>query len=333
VARLHGLDQLPATLPARRAAYGALSERQQLARRVADALSAQGLDEIVGWSFTGPGALANLRLPADGNVVLANPLSGDLAQLRPTLLTSLLDIARRNRAQGAPALRLFEMGAVYLRSPDGDLPREPQHVAALLSGPVREPTWRDADPVPADFFAVKGVLGAVLGSLGLDWALEPHTEPFLHPGRAARIELEGRPAGWLGELHPTVASEWELPGPVALFELDLDALPVPPTAIYTDLTSFPEVREDLAVVVAESVPAAHVLTTVRRAGAPLLQAAQVFDVYRDAERLGEERKSLAIRLAFRAADRTLTDQDVARQRQRIAAALEEELGGRIRDSR
>ncbi len=120
---------------------------------------------------------------------------------------------------------------------------------------------------------------------------------------------------------------------MALFELDLDVVPIPPTAMYTDLMSFPEVREDLAVVVAEDTPAAQVLGTLERAGAPLLEQAEVFDVYRDPERLGEGRKSLAIRLTFRAADRTLTDQDVARQRQKIAAALEEELGGRVRDSR
>ncbi|HWD85676.1 MAG TPA: phenylalanine--tRNA ligase subunit beta [Solirubrobacteraceae bacterium] len=333
VARLYGLDRLPATLPARRSVYGTLTDRQRLIRTVGDALIAQGLHEIVGWSFTGPHATATLRLPADRAVTLANPLSGDLGQLRTTLLTSLLDVARRNRAHGAQSLRLFEMGAVYLRTSDGELPREPQHAGALLRGPLRPPTWRDPSPDAADFFAIKGVLGALLDSLGISWALHPGTQSFLHPGRSARIDVAGRQAGWLGELHPTIASEWELPDKVALFELDLDVLPIPATAVYTDLTSFPEVREDLAVVVAEDTPAAQVLETLERAGAPLLEHAEVFDVYRDPERLGEGRKSLAIRLAFRAADRTLTDQDVARQRQKIAAALEEELGGRVRDSR
>jgi phenylalanyl-tRNA synthetase beta chain len=332
VARLYGLDKLPATLPARRSAYGALTDRQTLARRVADALTAQGLHEVVGWSFTGPDALARLRLPNRDAVTLANPLSGELSQLRTSLLPSLLDIARRNRAQGAAVIRVFEAGAVYLRSSDGELPREPQRLAALLSGPVRPPSWRDPAPLGADFFAIKGILQGVFDSLEVRWSVEQGSERFLHPGRSARIKVNGHPAGWLGELHPSLAAEWELSGTVAAFELDLDVIPVPAPAIYRDLTSFPEVREDLAVVVDEDVPAAQVLDTLRESGAPLLAGAEIFDVYRDPDKLGPRHKSLAIRLVFRAADRTLRDEEVARQRQQIANALEDRLAGRIRDN-
>jgi phenylalanyl-tRNA synthetase beta chain len=128
-----------------------------------------------------------------------------------------------------------------------------------------------------------------------------------------------------------VAAEWDLDGTVACFELDLDAVPEPRTAHYRDVTSFPEVREDLAIVVGDSVSAAQVLAVLREAGAPLLAGAEIFDVYRDADRLGAGNVSLAIRLAYRAPDRTLTDVEVARQRQKIAGALEQELDGRIRD--
>jgi phenylalanyl-tRNA synthetase beta chain len=119
---------------------------------------------------------------------------------------------------------------------------------------------------------------------------------------------------------------------VAAFELDLDAVPVPPIAPYRDVTSFPEVREDLAVVVSHEITAAQVLDTARRAGAPLLETADIFDVYRNAEHLGEGNVSLALRLSFRAPDRTLTDEEVAARREKITAALEDELGGRIRAS-
>jgi phenylalanyl-tRNA synthetase beta chain len=137
-------------------------------------------------------------------------------------------------------------------------------------------------------------------------------------------------AGWLGELHPTVAAEWDLDATVAGFELDLDAVPEPSTSAYHDLTGFPDVREDLAVVVADTVPAAQVLAVVRRAGAPLLAGAEVFDVYRNPERLGEGNVSLALRLTYRAPDRTLTDTEVAAKRDAIAAALAGELQGRVR---
>jgi phenylalanyl-tRNA synthetase beta chain len=331
VARIEVLENLPATLPARHNAVGGLTPVQRQRRRALDALAAQGLHEVVGWSFTGPDLHERLRVDGRPALTLANPMSSEQSQLRTTLIGSLLDIAQHNRAQGAAQLRLFEAGAVYEPGGGGELPREPQHLAAILSGPVRRATWREPAPPPADFFTAKGALGAVLESLGASWRVRYATTPFLHPGRSAEILVEDEPAGWLGELHPSVVAGWELTETVAGFELDLDAVPIAPAAIYEDLTSFPEVREDLAVVVAENISAAEVLETVRTAGSPLLAEAEVFDGYTDAERLGAGNVSLAIRLAYRAADRTLTDTEVARHRQLIATALERELGGRVRD--
>jgi phenylalanyl-tRNA synthetase beta chain len=326
VARLDGLQKLPATLPSRHGASGRLTSLQRLRRRAADALAAQGLDEIVGWSFAGPDLYDRLRLEPPPVVELANPLSGDQSQLRTTLLGSLLDVAARNRAHGATALRLFETGAVYLPRGERELPDEPYHVAALLSGAVRDPTWREPEPPPADFFAIKGVLGGLLGALRIEWQLEQGGQPFLHPARAAAIVVGGHDVGWLGELHPAVADG------IAAFELDLDVVGEPPLGTYEDVTSFPAVREDLAVVLAEHRTAAEVLSVVRDAGAPLLADAHVFDVYRDPERVGAGKVSLAIRLTYRASDRTLTDEEVAGKRAEIAAALERELNGVIRAS-
>jgi len=330
VARIDGLEKLPATLPSRHGAYGRLTARQKLRRRAADVLAAQGLHEVVGWSFTGPELDKRLRTPSTPAITLENPMSIDQSRLRTTLLGSMLDVARHNRAHGAGTLRLFEMGAVFLPQDGKPLPHEPYHVAALLTGPVRPATWRHPDPPWADFFAAKGVLQGLLDTLRASWSLEPATEPFLHPGRAARIMIDDRPAGWLGEIHPLVAADWELEGTIAAFELDLDLVPEPPTEIYRDVTSFPEIREDLAVVVPETVSAAWVIDVVRRSGAPLLHSAEVFDVYRDAERLGEHNVSLALRLRYRAGDRTLTDEEVARMREAITEALAQELGGRVR---
>jgi phenylalanyl-tRNA synthetase beta chain len=231
-------------------------------------------------------------------------------------------------------VRLFEAGAVYLPG-ENALPAEPYHVGALLSGAVRPATWRDPAPAAADFFAVKGVLAGMLDALRVDWTAEATSEPepFLHPGRAARITIGGEAAGWIGEIHPQVAAGWDWSEPVAAFEIDLDAvaqrIDVPR---YRNVTGFPEVREDLAVIVAESVSAAEVLAVVRRSGAPLLLGAEVFDVYRDAERIGAGNVSLALRLTFAATDRTLTDEEVAAKRRKIAAALADQLQGRVRDS-
>jgi phenylalanyl-tRNA synthetase beta chain len=299
-----------------------------------DALAAQGVHEIVGWSFVAPELQPRLRIAdAPSPVLLRNPMSGDQSQLRRTLLGSLLDAARRNRAHGAAAIRLFESGAVYLANPDGHgLPAEPHHVAALLSGPARQPTWRDPEPPPADYFAIKGVLGALLDTLRVPFEVERSSEPFLHPGRSGTISVAEEPVGWIGELHPLVAADWELDGPVAAFELDLDAVAgmAPEVATYVERTGFPQVREDLAVIVADEIPAADVLAVVREAGSPLLQSAEVFDVYRDIERIGAENVSLAVRLTYAAPDRTLTDEDVAAQRAQISSALSQRLSGRVR---
>jgi phenylalanyl-tRNA synthetase beta chain len=334
VARLDGLAKLPATLPSRHGASGRLTADQRRRRKASDALAAQGLHEVVGWSFVSPELQARLRLPNSGAVELENPMSGDQSQLRTMLLGSLLDVAQHNHARGATTLRLFEAGAVYLAEPSNGSrqPREPYHLAGLLTGDAEPPTWRDPDPQGADFYAVKGVVAGLLDAIGTSWGVERSDQPFLHPGRAADVIVDGRTVGWLGELHPSVASEWELPATVAVFELDLDAIPHAPTQTYEDLISFPDVREDLAVVVSDSVDAAAVLRVVSESGAPLLDSVDVFDVYRDAEKLGPGRVSLALRLSYRAPDRTLTDAEVANQRASIVSALAENLGGQIRAS-
>jgi phenylalanyl-tRNA synthetase beta chain len=334
VARIDGVDKLPATLPAAPHAVGRLTPEQRLRRRAADVLAGGGLHEILGWSWSPPELADRLRLPAEDPrrraVAVENPMSAEQSLLRTTLLGSLLDVARRNVAHGSADLALFESGRVYLPRRKQSLPDEPHHVGALLSGAVRPPSWREPAPPVADFFAAKGVLGALLDALRVSWGVEEGSEPFLHPGRTASVMVDGARVGWLGELHPAVAAEWDL-GQVAAFEVDLDAAiaAVPGPVRYADYTSFPEVRQDLAVVVPAATPAGTVVAVVREAGGPLLAAAEVFDVYRGAQ-IGEDEVSLALRLAFRSPERTLTDEEVAERRAAIEAALAERVGGRIR---
>jgi phenylalanyl-tRNA synthetase beta chain len=329
------LDRLPATLPKRRGAAGRLTTAQRLRRRAVDALVGRGTYEIVGWSFTEPGVAERLRLPADdprrGFVALENPMSEDHSVLRTTLLGSLLDATRHNVARGNADLRLFEQGAVYFADPAERLPIERRALGSLLHGRVVPPSWGTSDDRTADFFAAKGLLAAVLDTLRVKWSVQPATEPFLHPGRSAQVIAGDEVLGWVGELHPLVARAWDLEGTVAGFEVDLDRIVEHAVAVpyFQDLTSFPPVRQDLAVVVADDVPAAAVVEAVRSAGGKLLQDVRVFDVYRGAQ-VGEGRKSLALALTFQAADRTLTDDDVAPARAKIVTALTDKLGGELR---
>jgi phenylalanyl-tRNA synthetase beta chain len=337
VARLWGLEKLPVTLPSRRGASGRLTPAQKVRRRVEDALAGAGLSEAVGWSFAAPDLPARLRLGGGDlrgrPVRLRNPMSEEQSTLRTTVLGSLLDGVRRNRSRGIGDVRLFEVGAIYLDAPRPDEPRAAQPLpdertvlGALLTGAMRPASWREPAPPWADFFAAKGVLAAALGAIRAEWSVEPAREPFLHPGRAARVLVGGEPAGWLGELHPAVAAGWDVEQ-AAGFELELAVLArhAVPDPHYRDLTSFPSVRQDRAWWFPATVAAADVLTVVREAGGALLAGADVFDVY-----AGEERTSLAIRMEFRAPDRTLTDEEVAQRRAKIDAAVAERLGGEPR---
>jgi phenylalanyl-tRNA synthetase beta chain len=338
VARVHGLDKLPTTLPARRSAVGRLTPSQRLRRRLEDLLRDRGLDECISYSFTSPRALERLRLGDQPALALENPLSEEQSVMRPLLLPGLLDAAHHNAAHGRPALALFESAHVYAPtgpledapagSPAGATPALERHHLAVLQTQALPGGWR-SEPRPADFFGARAVLEAVLEVAQVDWRAEPQAQPFLHPGRSAAVFAGERNVGWVGELHPLVAAEWELAGPAAGFEIDLDAVeqlgePQP----YRDVSSFPTVLQDIAVVVGEDVSAATVIDTIRSAGEPLLATVELFDVFRG-EQVGEGEKSLALRLSFQAPDRTLTDAEVAEPRQAIEAALGD-LGGRLR---
>jgi phenylalanyl-tRNA synthetase beta chain len=387
VARIDGLEKLPATLPPRRPA-GMLAAAQRLRRRAVDTLVGRGLYETVGWTFTSRASMERLRLDSRdprwaGAVALENPLSEEHALLRTTLLGSLLDSAARNAARENLDLRIFEVGTVFqwpaappavqdgagvdgapqpLSGAGGTVgeivgetasavdaasadPRrdtgieEHRALGILLSGRIAPPTWREPDPPRADLYAVKGALEALAAALRVPVECAPADEhhPFLHPGRAAEVLVDGASIGWLGELHPLVADR-ELEG-AAVMEVDLDRLIAAASARrspsgadargYRDLISFPALRQDLAVVLPREVPAAVALAVVRETAGGLLADARVFDVY-EGPQVRAGMRSLALTLSFRAGDRTLSDDDVAPLRERIVAALGERLGGELR---
>jgi phenylalanyl-tRNA synthetase beta chain len=339
VARIHGLDKLPTTLPARRAAVGRLTESQRLRRRVEDLLRDRGLDECIAYSFVSPRALEALRVDAESTLRLVNPLSEEQSVMRPLLLPGLLDAARHNAAHGRPAQALFESAHVYAPSgpldgrgggsPAGAMPALERHHIGALATQGAPGGWR-GEARPADFFSARALLEAVLEVARVDWDAEAGGPPFLHPGRAATVKAGEHELGWVGELHPRVAAEWDLDSGAAGFEIDADLMLELSAGepVYRDVTSFPAVLQDIAVVVADDTPAAAVVDTVRSGGGELLARVELFDVY-SGDQVGEGHKSLALRLAFQAPDRTLTDAEVAERRSAIESALGE-IGGRLR---
>ncbi len=335
VARLWGLEKIPSTIPGH-GMSGRLTLEQKLRRRAGDALVGAGFSEAIGWSFQSPETARKLRLDASA-VRLRNPLSEDLSDMRTSLLGSLLESVRNNTARGREDVRLFEEGTVYFDRPHGGrptpaearstpLPDEQMHLGALMTGRLRPPSWRDPSPPTADFFAAKGALETLLNALRVPFEVTRGADPFLHPGRAARVLVGGEDAGWLGEVHPGVAAEWDLDR-VAGFELDLGVVlghaNVAPH--YEDLTSFPVIRQDLAFWVPADRTAAELIAVVRDAGGKLLRDVRVFDVY-----AREGQTSLAVRLEFRASDRTLTDDEIAPLREKIVGSVRDKLEGELR---
>jgi phenylalanyl-tRNA synthetase beta chain len=352
VGRLHGFaENLPTTLPkVGEGKVGRLNRTQRLRRRAEDELRDLGFDQIVGWSFTDPGEASRLRIeepdPRADPILVANPLSDEGAAMRTTVLGSLLDVAARNLARGREAVALFEAGAVYLRGTPpteggplaGNFPgntpapvTEPHRYGAVAVGPLVPKSWRGGGE-PVDFFALKGVLEALASGLGCPpLSFEPTSEPFLHPGRSAKVSIGGATLGWLGEVHPLVCRTWDIAAAVGF---EIDAAPLLAAATlgdeeFEDVTTFPAARRDLAVVVPADAAAADVVAAVRAGGGALLREVEVFDLYAG-EQLGEGKKSLALALEFRAADRTLTDEEVEAARGSILGELEK-IGGTLRE--
>jgi phenylalanyl-tRNA synthetase beta chain len=289
------LPEVPFTLPRREAMFGRLTREQRLRRQVEDVLVGAGYAEAYTPSFVAEG---DLRLP--------EPLSAEAAALRTDLYASLLEPARRNADAGADDVALFEVARIY-RDVGEPLPRERWHVAGIADGGFAEAKW-----------AVEQIYSA----LGVEAGYERTSESFLHPGKAARTA-----EGWLGELHPAL-----LEGSWAAFELDLDALAeaAPRVVAFEEVSSYPEVRQDLAFVVGEEVPAAEILAAIREAAGERLRELEVFDEYRNVETIGEGKRSLAFRLAFGSLEGTLTDEDVAPVRASIVDALTARFGAELR---
>jgi phenylalanyl-tRNA synthetase beta chain len=243
------------------------------------------------------------ELEPDG-IALPEPMTEEQAVLRRTLLPSLVEAARRNVDAGNEGIALFEVARVFLTS-EGRLPDERERLGGIVEG---------------GFARAKGAVEIVYEAIRAEPRFERTSEPFLHPGKAARTQ-----AGWLGELHPTL-----LEGTWGGFELDLEPLlgAAADAPQYEDVVTYPAVKQDLAFVVDEDVAAADVVSAIREAVEEVREA-RIFDVYRGGQ-IPEGRKSVAVAVSFQAPDRTLSDDEAAGMRERIVAALRDRFDAELR---
>lgn len=358
VARLVGYDAIPSVLPAAPGGRG-LTREQAVRRSVARALAEAGLVETLSYPFVGTAELDALRVPADDErrraLRLVNPIADDRPLMRTDLLSTLLETARRNVGRGLGDVAVFEIGLVTLpragagaapalppavRPSDdalaalaGAVPDQPRHVAGVLVG-RREPAGWWGTGRPADWTDALDAARLVAQRAGVEVVVTADTQraPW-HPGRCARLALaDGTVVGHAGELHPKVLENLGLPARSVAFEVDLTALLAgsddEPVAA-TPVSAFPAAKEDLAFVVDAGVSAAALRSAVADGAGGLLEELSLFDVY-TGEQVGEGRKSLAFSLRLRAADRTLTADDVARVREGAVAAARERVGAELR---
>lgn len=331
VARRYGYDRIPATLP-RLDRVGGTSPRQELERDVRALLVGSGFDEVITPS------LVNLadRLPSEGKpVVLANPLA-EMSGLRQSLLPGLLSVARHNHYQGNSDLAIFEIGRTY-REPEVGPTQESQLLALFAMGEVGTGVWRKApEALIADFFWLKGALSNLFERLGVKGVRYVAAEgpASLHPGRTAKLELNGETLGFLGELHPQLYADTDLPagGRAAVGWIDLDRILALGTAArrFAAFARYPAIARDLALVIAEDLPASELVDEVKALGGALLESVEVFDRYQGPQ-VPEGRVSLGLRLRYREAGRTLSDADVEPIHQRIVSRMAERYGAALRD--
>ena len=335
VVRIIGYDNVPTTMLATPIPYRQPAPMTELRARVKEALAAVGLQETISYPLVSLEDLARVNFSTEAVTPLrvANPMSAGHDHLRPTLLASLLGTLSYNEGHNEGPFRFFEQARVFLPQPD-QLPREREVAAGVISGFRSEPSWL-VDNGPLDFFDAKGMLNSALAFLGLTPAWEPAAaddSPALHPGRTARLMCSDIQIGLLGELHPTVTEAFDLRHrPATVFEIYLDALlelPARSGRNFRSLTRFPSANRDVALVVAEDVPAGRVQAILDRHR--LVERVELFDVY-SGDNLEPGAKSLAFHVYFQSPERTLTAEEVNRTLDGLLRTLQREVGAVLRD--
>lgn len=329
LARIHGYEQIPTTLPGGAARVAMPSETQLDALSVRRQLVARDQQETVNFAFVDDALLTQWQL-RDGLVPLANPLSAELAVMRPSLLPGLVATLGRNAARQLGRVRLFELGRVFAQQAgDGQpAPLETPRVAAAVCGDAQAVQWG----LPArkvDFHDLKGDLESLAAASGAQLEFRPSARAYGHPARSAEVFRDGVSIGWIGQIHPRLAKAMEIEADVYAFELDLEPLTARRLPRAGELSRFPAVRRDLAFLVPEQVAWADLAATVRQAAGPLLRDLNLFDRY-VGQGVEPGFKSLAMGLILQDKSRTLTDRDVDAVVAEAVTAIEREHHARIR---
>lgn len=338
VARLHGYDHIPTTLMNVETTPGALNKEQRIRRLTRNLLTNSGLHEAITYSFTHPGLIAEFpgAYREAKPIALAMPMSEERSVLRTSLVPHLIDVALYNRNRNTNDVAVFEIGRVFVTEEASltRLPEEKLLLSALITGKRSELHWT-GKPGDVDFYDLKGVFEGLTDYLGIKGVRYVPAQPEgFHPGRTAQIVVEANGKqtvlGVIGQLHPALQQQKDLADTFVLeVELDLLAQLSDEKLTYSPLPRYPAISRDMALVVDRSIAVGDLLAKAKETAGSLLESIQVFDIY-TGERLGADKKSVAISLVYRTPERTLTDEEVSELHGRVVASLESGFGAELR---
>lgn len=338
VARLYGYDHIPTTLMQGVTTPGSLTRSQKIRRSLRSHLAESGLLEVVNYSFVHPEQIAAYAglYPQASTIPLATPMSEDRSALRTSLIPQLLELAAYNRNRNEEDIAIFEIGSVFIAEEER-LTRQPDekpHLAVLLTG-KRQPQHWGGKAEPVDFYDLKGLFEHTAAHLGLAHVSYSKAQPEgYHPGRTAAVSIgNGQQevfAGYVGQLHPSLQQKYDLKD---TYIMEISLVPVYENADFAieakALPRYPSIGRDLAVVVDRALETGRILHAVEETAGELLESVQVFDIY-TGERLGNDKKSVALALVYRHPDRTLTDEEVTERQAAVVQALEQSFGAELR---
>lgn len=326
VGRLHGLDNITATLPHGPLTLGTRKPHQQLEWQIRDILSGCGLHEAVAYSFISPEMAEKAKAAA--GVAISNPLTRERSVMRGDMLPSLLETVAYNLAHGRQSVTIYELGNVFRPDPGKALPYQAKRVAGALAGTTPGHWQREEEKY--NFYHVKGVVEELLTGLNLSPRFERALREQFHPGRCAKVSVDGTLVGYVGQVHPAITASWKLDGEVWAFDLDFQALAAAAGGQrgFRAPSRYPAIRRDLALETDLATEAGYLMEIMKEEGGELLESVDCFDVY-SGSNLGPGRKSLAFALLFRHRERTLKDKEVQALIDKMIARLEQ-VGAHLR---
>ncbi|WIY60548.1 phenylalanine--tRNA ligase subunit beta [Bacillus arachidis] len=333
VGRLYGYDHIPVTLPTGTMTRGKLTVAQTKRRKARRYLEGAGLYEAITYSLTSADKAKQYMVEPNEKspVNLALPMSEERSQLRLSLVPQLLEAVSYNNARKNDSVALYEVGSIFLPTAEGELPKEEQHLAGVMTGLALHHAWQGEKKV-VDFFVAKGVLEGLFDVLGVASSITyaPAKREGMHPGRTADILLDGDVIGFIGQLHPETQKQLDVKD-TFVFELSLVKVfgaDVEET-YYSAIPRFPSMTRDMAVVVAKEVKAGEMKQVIAEAGGELLKEVTLFDLY-EGEKMEEGKKSLAFSMNYFDPERTLTDEEVTEAHNHVLTAVEEKFGAELR---